>query len=314
MSSNDLKIAVLRGGISAEREVSLVSGANIAAAIADAGIEVIEADITPDDLSILDDNSIDVFFLGLHGTFGEDGQIQKIMEDRSLVFTGSGSTASKAAFDKHKSQQIFDDAGVTVPWHVCIGDDTKADSLADTLAKVGEKFVVKPITQGSSVGVEIITGPENAAAAAIKCFAEYGDCMVEEFIDGREITVGIVNGKTLPIIEIITKTPFYDYHAKYVDDATDYLFDTVTDKKLIEKINDAALTCFNALGCRHLSRVDLIIGEDATPYVLEINTLPGFTSHSLLPMAARKAGIETPELCKQIIDAALKDNHTEPRT
>ena len=305
MSSNNLKIAVLRGGISAEREVSLVSGANIAAAVAEAGIEVIESDITPEDLSILDDDSVDVFFLGLHGTFGEDGQVQKIMEDRGLVFTGSGSVASKAAFDKHKSQHIFRDAGVTVPWHVCVAGDTKSDSLAETLAKVGEKFVVKPITQGSSVGVEIITGPEKAADAAIKCFAEYGDCMVEEFIDGREITVGIVNNKTLPIIEIRVRTQFYDYHAKYVDDGTDYLFDTVTDKKLIEKINDDALTCFNALGCRHLSRVDFIIDRDGTPYVLEINTLPGFTSHSLLPMAARKAGIETSELCKQIINAAI---------
>jgi D-alanine-D-alanine ligase len=312
MLSNDLKIAVLRGGISAEREVSLVSGANIAGAIAAAGLDVIQSDITPDDLSILDDGSIDVFFLGLHGTFGEDGQVQKIMEDRGLVFTGSGSVASKAAFDKHKSQQVFCDAGVTVPWHVCITDDAKSESLVDTLAKVGEKFVVKPITQGSSVGVEIITGPEKAASAAIKCFGEHGDCMVEQFIDGREITVGIVNGKTLPIIEIRTKTQFYDYHAKYVDDATDYLFDTVTDKKLIEKINDIALTCFNALGCRHLSRVDLILADDGTPYVLEINTLPGFTSHSLLPMAARKAGIETGELCKQIIQAALHDGDSEP--
>jgi D-alanine-D-alanine ligase len=307
MSSNDLKIAVLRGGISAEREVSLESGANIASAIAEAGINVIEADITPDDRSILDDDSIDVFFLGLHGMFGEDGQVQKIMEDKGLVFTGSGSAASKAAFDKHVSQQIFHDAGVTVPWHICIDGDTTAGTLADTLAKVGEKFVIKPITQGSSVGVEIITGPEKAAAAAIKCFGEYGDCMAEQFIDGREITVGIVNGKTMPIVEVIAKTQFYDFHAKYVDDATEYLFDTITDKKLIEKINDMALTCFNALGCRHLSRVDMIIARDATPYVLEINTLPGFTSHSLLPMAARKAGIETGELCKQIIDAAIGD-------
>ena len=307
MSLNDLKIAVLRGGISAEREVSLDSGANIAAALSAAGLTVIQADITPDDTSILDDGSIDVFFLGLHGTFGEDGQVQKIMEDRGLVFTGSGSVASKTAFDKHKTQQIFADAGVTVPWHVCVGSDTKADSLAEMLAKVGEKFVIKPITQGSSVGVEIVTGPENAADSAINCFAEYGDCMVEQFIDGREITVGIVNNKTLPIIEIRAKTQFYDYHAKYVDDTTEYLFDTVTDKTLIEKINDTALTCFNALGCRHLSRVDLILAEDATPYVLEINTLPGFTSHSLLPMAAKKAGIGTPELCKQIIDAAMNE-------
>lgn len=317
MSFDDLKIAVLCGGISAEREVSLASGANIAKAISAAGLTVVQSDITPDDTSILDDDSIDVFFLGLHGMFGEDGQLQKIMEDRGLAFTGSGSVASKTAFDKHKSQQIFRDAGVTVPWHVCINGDEKVDWLADKLSKVGEKFVVKPITQGSSVGIEIVTGPEKAAGRAINCFAEYGDCMVEEFIDGREITVGIAGNKTLPVIEVRSATEFYDYEAKYVDDETEYLFDTIADKKLVEEINDIALRCFNALECRHLARVDMILAKDATVYVLEINTLPGFTSHSLLPMAAQKAGLETPELCKQIIEAAIADannSYSEPRT
>ena len=165
----------------------------------------------------------------------------------------------------------------------------------------GDKFVVKPVKQGSSVGVVIVDGCGASAEAGLKCFAEFGDCMIEEFIDGREITVGIVNGAVLPITEIVSKAKFYDYEAKYLDDATEYLFDTITDKELIEKINKSALACYNSLGCRHQSRVDMILAEDGTPYVLEINTLPGFTSHSLLPMAAKRAGMSGSELCCEII-------------
>ena len=131
--------------------------------------------------------------------------------------------------------------------------------------------------------------------------------MVEEFVPGREITVGIVNGTPLPIIEIRSKTGFYDYHSKYIDDATEYLFDTIDDEELIDEIQQDAVTCFNEMECRHLGRVDFILTDLGIPYVLEINTLPGFTAHSLLPMAAAKAGIETPLLCKQIIEAAWKD-------
>lgn len=298
---NSIKVCVLMGGVGAEREVSLDSGANIVAAIRGAGIEVVEFDITPDDMSILDDTSIDVFFLGLHGKFGEDGQLQQILEDKKLVYTGSGPKASADAFDKVISKEIFAKADIDLPLHVLVCDGDSADELAGKLDKISDKFVVKPVKQGSSVGVEIIEGCVAAAEAGLECFGEFGDCMIEEFIDGREITVGILNGTTLPITEIVSKTKFYDYQAKYLDDATEYLFDTITDGELIEKINRSALACYNSLGCRHQSRVDMILTEDGVPYVLEINTLPGFTGHSLLPMAAKRAGMSGSELCCEII-------------
>jgi D-alanine-D-alanine ligase len=297
----NIKVCVLMGGVGAERAVSLDSGKNIAAAIRGAGIDCVEFDITPDDMSILDDASIDVFFLGLHGKFGEDGQLQQILEDKKLVYTGSGPKASCDAFDKIISKEVFAKAGVDLPQHVCVNANDDADALVKQLVEIATKFVVKPVKQGSSVGVVIVDGCEAAAEAGLKCFAEFGDCMIEEFIDGREITVGIVNGEVLPITEIVSKAKFYDYEAKYLDDATEYLFDTITDPELIKKINRSALACYDSLGCRHQSRVDMILAEDGTPYVLEINTLPGFTGHSLLPMAAKRAGMSGSELCCRII-------------
>ena len=205
------------------------------------------------------------------------------------------------AFDKVISKSVFAVAGVDLPRHVCVGDGDKLEAIAGELAEIGSKFVVKPVKQGSSVGVVIVDECAAAAQAGLKCFAEFGDCMIEEFIDGREITVGILNGVALPITEIVSKAKFYDYEAKYLDDATEYLFDTITDPALIKRINQSALACYNSLGCRHQSRVDMILTEDGVPYVLEINTLPGFTGHSLLPMAAKRAGMSGSELCCRII-------------
>jgi len=301
----DIKVAVLAGGIGSERQVSLQSGENIAAAIRDGGVSVITSDITPDDMSILDDNSIDVFFLALHGEFGEDGQLQEILESRNLVYTGSGPKASRDAFDKIVSKEAFAKAGVILPRHICVDTADTPEKLADKLAKIGDTFVVKPIRQGSSVGVDILCGCDSAARSAMKCYEKFGNCMIEEFISGKEITVGILNNRTLPITEIRSAVGFYDYEAKYIDDTTEYLFDTIKETELIEQINNSALACYNSLGCRHQSRVDMILTEDGVPYVLEINTLPGFTSHSLLPMAAKKAGMSASQLCIEIIEAAL---------
>ena len=294
------------GGVGAERDISLQSGANMAVAIREAGFETVEYDITRDDMEILDDRTIDVFFLALHGEFGEDGQLQEILEKKSLCYTGCDSRASRMAFDKIASKEIFEQAGVTVPRHIYLSAQTSAEELVGCLGKIGEKFVVKPIRQGSSVGVIIVTGWEEAAAEAVKVFDEFGDCMIEQFIEGKEITVGILNGTALPIIEIRSKQEFYDYHAKYIDDATEFLFDTVTDEKTVIEINRSAITCFDSLGCRHFGRVDMILSESGEPYVLEINTLPGLTTHSLLPKAAARAGLSNSQLCTKIIEAALE--------
>ena len=287
--------------------MSLQSGQTIFAALQEAGFEAVISDITPDDTRILEDATIDVFFLALHGQFGEDGGVQMLLEKRSLAFTGSGAESSRRAFDKIASKAAFAQAGAVVPRQIIVGPQDTEPTLREKLEAFSGRIVVKPVRQGSSVGVEIVDDSATAAAKAVQCFKTYGDCMIEAFIKGREITVGIVNGVALPILEIRSKAAFYDYHAKYIADTTEYLFDTIADAALVAQIQRTALDCFSALGCRHLSRVDLILTDEGVPVVLEINTLPGFTSHSLLPMAARKAGIPTPELCRRIAMAAWND-------
>ncbi|OHB55516.1 MAG: hypothetical protein A2Y07_02960 [Planctomycetes bacterium GWF2_50_10] len=306
MIKESKKIAVLMGGIGEERPVSLNSGKSVCEAIKQAGFDVVGADITPEDMSILDDKSIDVYFLALHGKFGEDGELQQIMEDKGLVYTGSGPKASATAFDKVASKRAFESASVKTAAMIEINNATDFGTLAGNLLAMGKKWVVKPVRQGSSVGVSIVDDAETAALKAKECFGQFGDCMVEEFIPGRELTVGILCGRALPIIEIRAKAKFYDYQAKYIDDSTEYLFDTIAERGTIAKISEAAVACFNSMGCRDFSRVDFILKDDGSAYALEINTIPGFTSHSLLPKAAAKIGLSMSELCMRIIEAASK--------
>ena len=303
-ANSKLKIAVLAGGIGAEREVSIKSGRCVAEALTQAGFDVVTSDIRPDALDILSDDSVDVFFPALHGEFGEDGQLQRILEARSLLYAGSGSVASELAFDKIASKQLYDDAGVATPAAVEFGAETDPDSLEEQLRDFAGRYVVKPIKQGSSVGVSIVSSPSEALTAARETLGEFGDCMIEEFVTGREITVGILCGRALPIIEIRPQSSFYDYDAKYVDDRTEFLFDTVADPALAANISQAAIDCFDALGCRHFARVDFVLREDRIACALEVNTIPGFTDHSLLPKAAAKAGLSMGDLCTRIVEAA----------
>ena len=302
--SSKLKVAVLAGGIGAEREISILSGRCVSEALERAGFEVVTSDIRPDYLDILDDESIDVFFPALHGEFGEDGRIQQILEDRSLIFTGSDSGSSELAFDKIASKKLFDDAGITTPAAVEFGSETDLRSLEEQLRNFTEGYVVKPVKQGSSVGISIVSSLNEAITAATETLAEFGDCMIEEFIAGREVTVGILEDRALPIIEVRPGSGFYDYHAKYVDDHTEYLFDTITDPAVATSVSKAAIDCFEILGCRHFARVDFILKDDRIVYVLEANTIPGFTSHSLLPKAAARADISMSDLCSRIVEAA----------
>lgn len=297
-------MAVLAGGIGAERDISIQSGRCVAEALKEAGFEVVTADIRPDNLDILNDKSIDVFFPALHGKFGEDGRLQQILENRSLLYSGSGPTASSLAFDKMASKKLFEEIGVATPAAIEFGPETDIDRLEEQLRYLTNSYVVKPIRQGSSVGVSIVSTPHEAVKAAKETFSEFGDCMIEEFVPGMEVTVGILHDQALPIIEVRVKSGFYDYHAKYVDEQTEYLFDTVTDPAIAANISQAALDCFDALGCRHFARVDFLLGNDRIVYALEVNTIPGFTSHSLLPKAAAKAGLSMSDLCNNIVEAA----------
>jgi len=300
-----MKVAVLRGGIGQEREVSLESGRCVAEALATGGVEVVASDIRPDDLTVLDRSDIDVFFIALHGQFGEDGGLQQILEDRALVYTGCGPEASRLAFDKVTSKERFAEAGVAVAPTVLFTSDADVSGVRSQLQGLGARFVVKPIRQGSSVGVYIVDGVDETLAAARKACAEHGDSMIEPFIVGREITVSVLDRQTLPIIEIRSRAEFYDYQAKYVDDQTEYLFDTIEDADVRARIGAAALACFDVLGCRDFARVDFILTADGIAYALEINTIPGFTTHSLLPKAAARAGIPMSELCVRIVQASF---------
>ena len=299
-----IKVAVLAGGIGAERDVSIQSGRSVAEALQEAGYDVVTSDIRPDYLEILDDSSIDVFFPALHGEFGEDGRLQQILEDKSLLYVGSGPMASRLAFDKMAAKKLFERVGVATPAAVEFGSSTDTNLLEEKLLDFPDKYVVKPIRQGSSVGVSIVSTAQEALLAARETFREFGDCMIEEFVPGTEITVGILHGGALPIIEVRTQSGFYDYHAKYLDEQTEFLFDTITDTDVAAKLNRAAIDCFNALGCRHFARIDFLLSGDKTAYALEANTIPGFTSHSLLPKAAAKAGLSMSDLCAKIVEAA----------
>ncbi len=323
------------GGVSRERDVSIESGRCVAEAMKQAGVNVVVADVKPDQLDVLEDKSIDVFFIALHGTWGEDGTLQEILESKGLVYTGSGPQASRLAFDKWESKKYFIKAGVPTPEAIRFkpelknldsrlrgndkgdfrgndkgdfrGNDNWKDKAKDGFRQFGERYVVKPLHEGSTFGISIADNAEQAVTAAKKCAAEFGDCMIEKFISGREITVSVLGKDALPILEIRARGGFYDYQAKYLDDKTEYLFDTINNPALAARIQKSAIDCFNALGCRGSARVDFILGDNGIPYVLEINNVPGMTSHSLLPKAAAKAGISMSQLCLRIVEMALAD-------
>ena len=299
-----LNVAVLMGGVSQERQISLQSGDCVCRALRDAGLEPVESDVGPDDLSILDRGDIDVFFIALHGTFGEDGQLQQILEERSLVFTGSGSQASRLAFNKIEAKKRFAEVGVETPKAIVLDPQEDVQNLTRQIEGLGERFVVKPLRQGSTIGISIEDDAETALAAGYRCFEKFGDCMIEQYIRGKELTVGILGGKALPVLEIRARDGFYDYDAKYLDDDTEFLFDTI-ESSLAAKIQQEALLCFEALGLRHFARIDFMLSDDSEAFVLEANTIPGMTSHSLVPKAAERMGLSMSELCVRIVEEAL---------
>ena len=301
------RVAVLAGGIGRERSISINSGKAVAEALRQAGFDVVLSDITPDNTGILDDDSRDVFFVALHGEFGEDGQIQQMLEDKSLCYTGSGPAACRLAFDKMASKAAFAGAGVAVPAAFEFSEKTDIGILKEKLSRLGRRFVVKPIRQGSSVGLHIAEDVGQAIADAGRCLSEFGDCMIEQLIDGADITVGVLSGKALPVIELKTRKGFYDYDAKYADRCTQFLFETIKEPQIIEHINTSALSCFRAIGCRHFARVDFRLTDEGRAFALEVNAIPGFTARSDLPKAAARMGISMPKLCREIVEAALKE-------
>ncbi|OHB34351.1 MAG: hypothetical protein A2Y09_11645 [Planctomycetes bacterium GWA2_39_15] len=329
MKENEMKpknIAVLMGGISTEREVSLRSGNAVAKALTEAGFNVSCIDVKDEKIEELDHMEIDVAFIALHGYFGEDGGVQELLESKGIPYTGSGINASKLAMDKLATKKCFVEAGLTTPDYITVTEFQEFTEIQLEINKLGLPVVLKPTRNGSSIGISIIKDIKNLQTGLEKAF-EFGyELLIEKYIKGRELTLGILDDKALPIIEIKTAVEFYNYDAKYKDNRTEYLIVKTTsgnDKNTVEdflnntgylspslynEAQELALNAHKVLGCRGFSRVDMLLDNIGKFYLLEVNTIPGFTEKSLLPKAAKAAGMSFSSLCKKIAELAFQNS------
>ena len=293
-----MRVTVLCGGPSAEREVSLRSGASVAIALEAAGHEVYVSDIAPDDLAGLDVPA-DVIFPVLHGDFGESGELQEILEARGLAFVGSGSRASRLGIDKIAAKEVWLKHGLSTPaFKICT-------AVPPNPVELGLPVVAKAIASGSSIDVYLCKTEADVQGAAAKLLAKHDRFMLEAFAAGTELTIGLLDDAPLPPIRIAAKDGFYDFHEKYETGTAAHKFDTGLPEAVLKAAADLAVASSQTLGCRDLARVDLIV-QDGRPTLLEINTLPGFTDVSLLPDAARRAGIAFPDLVDRLVNMAAR--------
>lgn len=323
-----LRIGVLMGGLSSEREVSLRSGRAIASGLERLGFKVSRIDLrpkgyrpSPEEKEVLKAQKIkalnpsslseylkkerfDCIFLALHGGIGENGAIQGFLEVLGIPYTGSGIMASSLAMDKLASKRLFMAYGLRVPEFMVIESSAVPDE-EEVLKRFGLPLVVKPVHEGSSVGVSVVDRPEDLSQA-IEIAKRYGDCLIERYIKGREIHVGVLKNRAIGAVEVRPKERFYSYRAKYTQGLTEYIIPPEIPQELFDKALETGLLAHKALGCRGATRVDLIIADSGEPYVLEVNTIPGMTETSLLPKIARSAGISFEELVKEILFDALK--------
>lgn len=298
-----LRVTVLCGGPSAEREVSLASGQAVADALRRRGHEVFVADIGPEHVEALD-HPADVVFPALHGPFGEDGTVQRLLKARGLPFVGSDAQASALAMDKVASKSCVAADGIDTPRF----EVWDASALANrSKPEIPVPVIVKPVDQGSSVATTIVREPAAFLPAVRQTVEQFERALVEQFIVGEEITVGIVGDDTLPPICIRPKRAFYDFEAKYHDDATEYLFEAGYAPRVFHQAQALSRRVFERIGCRHLARVDWMVEPDGRLWFLEINTLPGFTAHSLVPKAAAQAGVSFDDLVERLVLMARKE-------
>ncbi len=302
-------IGVLMGGPSSEREISLKSGKAVFEALKSVGLNVVAVDIATDSCEenerLLGSKKIDCAFIALHGRFGEDGQIQALLERMKIPYTGSGVRASQLAMDKTASHLIFESHGLRVPKYQIL-ERNPYGGVSRINPPWGLPLVIKPATQGSSIGLSIVREEEKLKEAVDLAFTFDDRILIEEYIKGRELTVSILNKRSLPIIEIIPKNLFFDYEAKYQPGMTEYVVPALLEDGIAQKISTAALAAHQLLGCRGFSRVDMILSESNECVVLEVNTIPGLTSTSLLPKAALAVGIEFSALCLEFIKIAYE--------
>jgi D-alanine-D-alanine ligase len=293
------RVGVVMGGPSAEREISLRTGKAVHAALARRGYNAITIDwgAARSLGAELRAEHVEVVWLALHGTLGEDGCVQGLLECERIPYTGSGVLASALGMDKVASKRMFDQFAIATPRWSLYRDDKDVDAL-------GLPLVVKPSREGSSVGVTIVRDRDALSAALDAARAAHGEVMLEEYIDGHDLSVGVLDDAVLGTVEIRPAVPFYDYQAKYERKDTKYLVPAPLDEPADAKLRDLALRAHRALGCSGATRTDLVSAQDGRIFVLEVNTLPGMTATSLLPKMAAHVGMSYDELCERILAGA----------
>ncbi len=303
------RVGVLYGGFSAEREISLQSGAAVIAALQEAGIDHVAIDVSENIIADIQAAQIDRAFLILHGPGGEDGRIQALLEFLNIPYTGSDVQSSALAMDKLRTKYLWTGLSVNSPIKLPTPEFallTQDSDFASTLAKLGGEAMVKPANEGSSIGMSRVK-TASELEAAFKTAAQYqGSVLVERLIIGAEYTVGILDDEALPAIKLETHHSFYDYDAKYIADDTRYLCPCGLSAEKEQELKKLALDAFNALGCRGWGRVDVMADAQQNFYLLEVNTAPGMTSHSLVPMAAKAVNLSFAELVLTVLRASLK--------
>ncbi len=289
------------GGLSAEREISIRSGRAVLSALKELGYNVFPLDLDRDAASRLKRKGAEVAFIALHGRYGEDGCIQGLLELMGIPYTGSGVLASALAMDKAATKTVLKENDIPVPrWKVF-----KRGERMNRLPAL--PLVVKPTNQGSTIGVSVVKKRADLGPA-VKKARRYGpSVIVEEYIEGRELTVSILDGRAFPVVEIRPKEGLYNYKCKYTKGMTDFIVPAALGRRVEKRVLDAALKAYSVMGCRGAARVDMVLGRDATPYVLEVNTVPGMTETSLLPMAAASAGMSYKKLVEAILTGARLD-------
>jgi len=309
-----LRVAVLMGGRSAEREVSLKSGRAVCEALRERGYQVIPIDPGHDVAQQLTAAKVDVAFIALHGKYGEDGTIQGLLEILGIPYTGSGVLASAVAMDKITTKRLLLAESLPTPRFCVIsrplpGDEKWDNYRQEVLTKIGLPAVVKPATQGSTIGVTFVHEEDVLVPGLQEAFRYDDRILVEEFIDGPEVTAAVLgnrNPRVLPLIEIVSETGVYDYHAKYTPGMSTHIIPPRLPADICEQISDLALKVYRLVGCKGFARVDFLLGN-GRPYALEVNTIPGLTEVSLFPDAARAAGISFGDLVDELLRLALEN-------
>jgi D-alanine-D-alanine ligase len=300
-----LRIVVLAGGDSAERQISIVSGWQVVSALEAAGHEPAWVDPAETDLESIPWDSYDACFIALHGGAGEDGRVQRTLERLDVPYTGSGPAASWLAMSKSASKERFLAEGVPTPDYVLFHSSEPSRNRAAWAEKFGYPLVVKPDSQGSSLGVGIADGPRRLRERLAVSFAFDPFVIIERLIRGREFTVAVLDRRPLPVLEIVAAESIFSFDAKYSSPQTEYRFETGLALEVETRISRIAVEAAAALGTRGLVRVDLMLDEACRPWVLEVNTIPGLTGRSLAPQAAARAGITMPALCTWMVHDCL---------